>query len=76
MHPSRLKFYADSSLEVTDELVEHVAAQGIVLRVHEFKDHRRSERNQDFEILVNWHGLEPIEDSWEPVKSLVKDVPN
>lgn len=52
VHPSRFKFYADSSLEVTKELVEHVAAQGIFLRVHEFKDHQRSERNQDFKILV------------------------
>lgn len=74
VHPSRLKFYAESSLEVTEELVEHVASQGIVMRVQEFKEHRWNERSQDYEILVKWHGLETIEDSWEPVKSLAKDV--
>ncbi|EGZ21544.1 hypothetical protein PHYSODRAFT_488387 [Phytophthora sojae] len=40
VHASRLKFYADASFEVTEEIREHVAAQGIVLTVAELKEHR------------------------------------
>ncbi|OWZ21811.1 hypothetical protein PHMEG_0003591 [Phytophthora megakarya] len=35
VHASRLKFYADTDLEVTEELLEHVAAQDIVLKAIE-----------------------------------------
>ncbi|POM58209.1 Hypothetical protein PHPALM_37180 [Phytophthora palmivora] len=33
VHPSRLKLYADSSLEVTEELLDHIACQGTLLAV-------------------------------------------
>ncbi|OWY93050.1 hypothetical protein PHMEG_00037692 [Phytophthora megakarya] len=42
VHGSRLKFYSDSSLDVTAELKEHVAKQGIVLGVRAIVDHRRN----------------------------------
>ncbi|GMF58461.1 unnamed protein product [Phytophthora fragariaefolia] len=47
VHASRLKMYADSSLDVTDELLDHESSQGIILA---------------------------IEDSYEPVKSLAKEI--
>ncbi|KAE9196662.1 hypothetical protein PF002_g22989 [Phytophthora fragariae] len=75
VHASRLKFYADSDLEVTDELLEHVAAQGIILKVEKFVDHRCNAQSQAFELLVSWCGLESIEDSWEPLRTLTQDVP-
>ncbi|TMW59220.1 hypothetical protein Poli38472_007365 [Pythium oligandrum] len=74
VHPSRLKFYADKYFEETDEIREHVASQGIVLTVAELKEHRWNGSKRDFELLVSWKGLEPIEDSWESLKSLYKDV--
>ncbi|GMF18784.1 unnamed protein product [Phytophthora fragariaefolia] len=40
VYASRLKMYADDSLDVSDELLEHIASQGIVLAVNELKDHR------------------------------------
>lgn len=75
VHASRLKFYADKSFEVTEEIREHVAAQGIVLSVAELKEHRWNESKGEHEMLVSWKGLDPIEDSWESVRSLVKDIP-
>lgn len=75
VHASRLKFYADKDFEVTEEIREHVAAQGIVLTVAELKDHRWSKAKRDYEILVSWKGLEPIEDSWESLSSLKADIP-
>ncbi|OWY95334.1 hypothetical protein PHMEG_00034688 [Phytophthora megakarya] len=67
VHLSRLKFYADISLSITEELRDHVAAQGIVLSVGELKDSRWNEDTDDYEVLIGWKGLEPIEDSWEPL---------
>ncbi|ETI44902.1 hypothetical protein F443_10417 [Phytophthora nicotianae P1569] len=64
----------DKSLNVNEELLEHVASQGIVLKVDGVRDHRWNDRIKDYELLMHWHGLEAIEDSWEPMKSVRKDV--
>ncbi|GMF53616.1 unnamed protein product [Phytophthora fragariaefolia] len=53
----------------------HVAAQGIFLMVAELKKHRWNSAKRCYEILVGWKGLEPIEDSWESLSSLYKDIP-
>ncbi|KAE9331185.1 hypothetical protein PR003_g15127, partial [Phytophthora rubi] len=74
VHASRLKFFADKDLEVTEELLEHVAAQGIILRVRELIRHRWNDQSRSNEVLVGWHGLEAIEDSWEPLSAIYKDV--
>ncbi|KAE9276605.1 hypothetical protein PR003_g29016 [Phytophthora rubi] len=74
VHASRLKFYADDSLEVNEELLEHISAQGIILAVEKLKAHRWNPDIDDYEILVQWKGLEEIEDSYEPLTSLAKDV--
>ncbi|KAG3167595.1 hypothetical protein PI126_g3713 [Phytophthora idaei] len=68
-HASRLKMYAGDSLEVTEELLEYVSSQGIVLAVNELKDHRWNTSIEDYEPLVSWKGLQSIEDSYEPVKN-------
>ncbi|KAG3194919.1 hypothetical protein PC128_g8912 [Phytophthora cactorum] len=73
-HASRLKFFADKDLDVTEEPLEHVTTQGIVLRVRELRKRRWNEWNKSYELLVGWHGLEPIEDSWEPLTGMYKDV--
>lgn len=75
VHSSRLKFYADKSFEVTEEIREHVASQGIILTVASLLEHRWNTSKHEFEILVSWKGLEPIDDSWESMTSLYKDIP-
>ncbi|ETO63762.1 hypothetical protein F441_23043 [Phytophthora nicotianae CJ01A1] len=57
VHASRLKCYADKDFEVTEEVVEHVASQGIVLAVAELKEHRWCAVKKDYELLVSWKGL-------------------
>ncbi|ETO85957.1 hypothetical protein F444_00449, partial [Phytophthora nicotianae P1976] len=74
VHASRLKFYADQSLNVTEEILEHVASQGIILAINELKKHRWNGSIKDYEVLVNWKGLESVEDSWEPLTSLAEEV--
>ncbi|GMF19656.1 unnamed protein product [Phytophthora fragariaefolia] len=40
VHPSRLKLYADDSLNVTKELLDHIASQGTLLAVEAIVDHK------------------------------------
>eukprot|EP00644_Phytophthora_capsici_P007046 jgi/Phyca11/103404/e_gw1.8.861.1 len=64
----------DSSLDVTEEILEHIAAQVIVLAISKLKKHRWKASIEDYEILVSWKGLESVEDLWEPLSSLAKEV--
>ncbi|OWZ15800.1 hypothetical protein PHMEG_00010493 [Phytophthora megakarya] len=75
VHGSRLKFFEDKSLNVSEELVEHVANQGIVLGVQAIVGHRINPETAKKELLVSWTGLEAIEDSWEPLEVMLHDVP-
>ncbi|POM73773.1 LOW QUALITY PROTEIN: Hypothetical protein PHPALM_9350 [Phytophthora palmivora] len=65
VHASRFKFYSDGSLDVTDELLEHISSQGIVLSVDRLKEHKWNIAINDFEILVEWKGFQPIEVSYD-----------
>eukprot|EP00644_Phytophthora_capsici_P014223 jgi/Phyca11/98769/e_gw1.3.1221.1 len=75
VHPSRLKFYADDSLDITEELLDHIASQGTLLAVEAIVEHRFNADMNAYEVKVKWLGLEPIEDSWEPLKTISEDVP-
>ncbi|KAK1935651.1 hypothetical protein P3T76_010346 [Phytophthora citrophthora] len=76
VHGSRLKYYDDASMDVDEEVLEHVAKQGIVLGVACFRDHRYNTTTNQWELLVSWRGLQNIEDSWEPLQAMQRDVPN
>ncbi|OWZ00608.1 hypothetical protein PHMEG_00028159 [Phytophthora megakarya] len=56
------------------ELLEHVSSQGIVLAVDKLKEHTWNSNINDFMILVSWKGLQSIEDSYEPMGDLAKEI--
>ncbi|KAG2814353.1 hypothetical protein PC110_g10095 [Phytophthora cactorum] len=58
-----LKFYADSELNQTEELLELVSRQGMALGVGSIRDHRFNDTLDRRELLVPWMGLQAIEDS-------------
>ena len=74
IHVSRQKFYNSATLDVTEELKEHLTYQQKSLYlVEEFKEVRRSSRRR-FDVLVSWVGF-PGEDTWEELQVLAADVP-
>ncbi|KAG6612015.1 RNA-dependent DNA polymerase [Phytophthora cinnamomi] len=75
VHASRLKFYADAELDTTAELLELVSSQGMLLGVEKLVDHRYNHDLNRWELFVSWAGLQAIENSWEPLITLLHDVP-
>ncbi|ETN02810.1 hypothetical protein PPTG_15775 [Phytophthora nicotianae INRA-310] len=74
VHPSRLKFYVDDALDISEELLDHIASQGTLLAVEAIVEHRFNGDMDAYEVKVKWLGFEPIEDSWEPLTTISEDV--
>jgi hypothetical protein len=73
VHVSRLAFYADSSLEVTTELKEHVQLveeQGL-FEMERLVAVRKCATG--LEAKVAWAGFEEAEWTWEPLEQLLED---
>ncbi|POM67025.1 LOW QUALITY PROTEIN: Hypothetical protein PHPALM_17042 [Phytophthora palmivora] len=75
VHTSRFKFYADEQLNTNPELLEFASNQGAMLGVEGFSDRRFNETFDRWELFVSWTGLQDIESSWEPLTTLLQDVP-
>ncbi|POM74774.1 Hypothetical protein PHPALM_8212 [Phytophthora palmivora] len=75
VHASRLKFYADSSLEVTEGLLRHVAHNREGHVVDSLLAARCNAQEKRHELKVHWRGLSEDEDSWEPAAVFLQDVP-
>jgi len=74
VHSTRLKFYHDSSLNVTEELRQHTAHQGFLYTVESFNTFRWNAHSKKWEFNISWQGF-PDESTWEPFASLLQDVP-
>ena len=76
-HTRRLKYYIDSSLNLTEEVKEQLRHDNGQWEVNAFLDHRCvNKRKHKWELLVEWTGYEGGgENTWEPVLQLYQDVP-
>ncbi|KAJ8571240.1 hypothetical protein ON010_g5596 [Phytophthora cinnamomi] len=75
VHASRLKFYADADVDTSEELLELVSSQGMVLGVEGFREHRFNQLLGRWELLVSWVGLQATKNSWEPPDTMLQGVP-
>ncbi|EQC25414.1 hypothetical protein SDRG_16714 [Saprolegnia diclina VS20] len=74
-HSSRIKYYSDSSLNVTEDIIDHVSEQGVMLKVAAIAAHRNNQAAKLYELHVHWEGLEAIEASWKRLYSLLAQCP-
>ncbi|KAF0727840.1 hypothetical protein Ae201684P_004627 [Aphanomyces euteiches] len=75
VHMSRVKLYAEESFEVTEELLEHISEQGIMLKVSSISTHKLDKDAGEYVLLVHSEGLEEIEASWERLSKLMRECP-
>ncbi|ETV64464.1 hypothetical protein H257_18660 [Aphanomyces astaci] len=75
VHTSRLKFYADCDLDVTSELLAHVAQNSGGFEVEAMVDARYVPTTNVYELLIKWRGLEDAENSWKPANNIFADLP-
>ncbi|GMF56027.1 unnamed protein product [Phytophthora fragariaefolia] len=74
-HASRLKFYVDASMDVSEDLLRHVAHNSEGHVVEELLNVRYNPTLKQHDIEVRWRGLSEAEGSWEPATTLLQDVP-
>ncbi|KAF4045423.1 hypothetical protein GN244_ATG02166 [Phytophthora infestans] len=74
-HASRLKFYADDSINFSEDLLLHIAHNSEGHVVDKLLEARYSRQDKRHEPRVHWRGLDTIEISWEPAATLMQDVP-
>jgi hypothetical protein len=66
-HDSRLRFYADASLDVTADLLSHIAHNNQGYDVRALMDLRYDLEAKRFLVLVSWLGFEAQDNTWEPL---------
>ena len=74
-HVSRLRYYHDGSLQVTEELLEQVNRQGFTYEIDSFVSLRYVQGTRKWQVEVAWNGFEEIENSFENVKDILDQTP-
>ncbi|TYZ59606.1 hypothetical protein PybrP1_002125 [[Pythium] brassicae (nom. inval.)] len=75
VHGSRLKFFHDLDLNIAAEQREHVSLKDLVLEVRSIVGHHFGSAPGEWQVLVAWRRLQGEENSWEPLGSIVADIP-
>ena len=75
VHAQRLKFYNDSSLLVTEDLLNQIAHDADGFLIDRLHDLRLNPNTGTCEVQVFWQGLEQSDFTREPVENLKYDVP-
>ncbi|CEO95672.1 hypothetical protein PBRA_009680 [Plasmodiophora brassicae] len=74
VHGSRLQFYCDKNLNITEELREQIAYDNAKWEIDTISDARMN-REQTLELLIKWRGFSEDESSWEPAQIIIEDQP-
>ncbi|GMF48750.1 unnamed protein product [Phytophthora fragariaefolia] len=69
-HASRLKFYWDATLDVTEDLLLHIAHNGEGHVVKRLRESRYVKEQKRYEVFVVWRSLSELENPWEPATVL------
>jgi hypothetical protein len=73
-HVSRLRYFSAAGLDVSETLIEQATFEEEAWPIDKLLDHRPAEGGS-FVLLTRWLGFDPIDDSWEPLASMVDSVP-
>lgn len=77
VHANRLKFYADSQLNVSEELLDTIAHNDPHFQtIEQLRDLRFNASSETYEVSVQWKGFDHEEPTWEPLIAIHEDVPD
>ena len=74
-HGSRLQLYRERQREVTEDLLDAALFGDGGHLVQKLVACRYNTQKKEYEIQVQWAGLDPLEASWEPATVIYEDVP-
>jgi transposase InsO family protein len=72
-HARRLRFYADSSLNVTEDIRDYVQDSTMTFEIKEICDFRKGEEGD--ELFIHWLGFEKDERTWESFDQIQEAAP-
>jgi hypothetical protein len=75
VHVSRLRLYSESSLDATADLRQQIAHNQLGYDVHALQDIRFGADVNLYLVRVSCLGFDDGESTWEPLVSLIEDVP-
>jgi hypothetical protein len=76
VHSSRLQFYSDASLDVSTDLLAHIAHNNQGFDVRDLLDVRYDAESKSYCVLVSWLGFKDADNTWEPLANLLQDTPH
>ena len=77
IHANRLKFYSDSQLNITQELLETIDHNDPHCNVAvAFLYLRYNRSNRRYELKSKWRGFADELPTWEPLSILIEDAPD
>lgn len=76
VHAQRLKFYHDSSLNVTSDLLHNIALTGNTYVIEQIDDIRIDPVSGDVQLHVRWLGFQDDDATWEPFETIKDDTPD
>jgi hypothetical protein len=66
--------YCEKCLDQDEDILDHIALQGMTLAVKGIKNHRYNEKSNQFEVLISWKGFDDEGDSWEPMTAMFAGI--
>lgn len=76
VHCTRMRFYSDKHLELTEDLKKQMAHDQEVFVVEGFTDLKYVAESKRFELLTKWQGLSEADNSWEPLSYIAGRMPD
>eukprot|EP00171_Calliarthron_tuberculosum_P003434 IDg3434t1 len=77
VHANRLKFYADSKLNITEELKDTIDHNHTTYNtVTKLLDLRFNHATKLWEVQAKWRGFAYDEPTWEPLVNMHEDIPD
>ena len=72
VHVSRLKFYNEKDLEVTEDIKNQVSYNEDIFEIENIEDIKYETDKQEYQLFIKWKGFSVEENTWEPLEEIIK----